>query len=183
MNNKHLKKIVLSAMFIAIGFVLPFFTGQIQQIGNMLLPMHIPVMLCGLLCGWQYGLAVGFILPLMRSLILSMPVMYPSAIAMAFELATYGLLNGLIFYRAENKSIRHLYFSLIISMLCGRIIWGLSQVTLLGLSGNGYTISAFITSAFANAVPGIVLQLIFIPSLLLIMKKTYTKKSFGYTKG
>lgn len=58
--------LVLAAMFLAIGIVLPFFTGQIPQIGSMLLPMHLPVFICGLICGWQYGLIIGFILPLLR---------------------------------------------------------------------------------------------------------------------
>ena len=74
-ESKSLKNLVLAAMFMAIGFVLPFLTGQIPQIGNMLLPMHLPVFLCGLICGWQYGLAVGFILPLIRSLVFGMPPM------------------------------------------------------------------------------------------------------------
>ncbi|MDE7019870.1 MAG: hypothetical protein K2P23_03060, partial [Lachnospiraceae bacterium] len=48
--SKSIKNMTLSAMFMAIGIVLPFFTGQIPRIGNMLLPMHIPVFLCGLIC-------------------------------------------------------------------------------------------------------------------------------------
>ena len=71
MNDK-IKKLTLSAMFLAIGMILPFFTGQIPRIGNMLLPMHIPVLLCGLICGWQYGAAVGLVLPLLRSMTLGM---------------------------------------------------------------------------------------------------------------
>ena len=66
MKNSNVKNLALSAMFIAIGQVLPFFTGQIPQIGNMLLPMHIPVLLCGLICGWKYGALVGFTTPLLR---------------------------------------------------------------------------------------------------------------------
>ena len=94
--RKTTQKITLSAMFIAIGIVLPFFTGQIRQIGSMLLPMHLPVFLCGLICGWQYGAAAGFILPLLRSFLFGMPPMYPMAAAMSFELATYGLVAGLM---------------------------------------------------------------------------------------
>ena len=83
MNDK-IKKLTLSAMFLAIGMILPFFTGQIPRIGNMLLPMHIPVLLCGLICGWQYGAAVGLVLPLLRSMTLGMPPLFPTATAMAF---------------------------------------------------------------------------------------------------
>ena len=51
------RKLTLSALFLALGLVLPLITGQIPQIGKMLLPMHIPVLLCGMVCGWPYGLA------------------------------------------------------------------------------------------------------------------------------
>ena len=49
--GKDTRKLTLSAMFMAIAFVLPFLTGQIPQIGSMLCPMHIPVLLCGFFCG------------------------------------------------------------------------------------------------------------------------------------
>ena len=65
-HSKQIRAMVLSAMFLALGLVLPFFTGQIPQIGGMLLPMHIPAFLCGLICGWQFGVVVGFIMPLLR---------------------------------------------------------------------------------------------------------------------
>lgn len=97
--SKNLKNLTLAALFLALGLVLPFFTGQIPQIGSMLLPMHIPVFLCGLICGWQYGAAVGFIVPLMRSVLFGMPPLFPTATAMAFELLTYGLVVGLLYSR------------------------------------------------------------------------------------
>ena len=100
--NTHTKKLTLSAMFLAIGIILPFFTGQVPQIGNMLLPMHFPVLLCGMICGAPYGLAIGFILPIFRSFLFGMPMMYPMAIAMAFELAVYGVVAGWIYGRAER---------------------------------------------------------------------------------
>ena len=75
MKHTSLKNLVLSAMFLAVGIVLPFFIGQIPAIGKMLLPMHIPVLLCGLICGWQWGLGVGFVLPLPRSLLFGFPAM------------------------------------------------------------------------------------------------------------
>lgn len=74
-RNTPLKNLLLAAMFLAIGLVLPFFTGQIKEIGNMLLPMHLPVFLCALICGWQYGTAVGFIMPILRFALFFMPRM------------------------------------------------------------------------------------------------------------
>ena len=173
MKNKKLLNLILSAMFLAIGLVLPLLTGQIQKIGNMLLPMHIPVLFCGLICGWQYGLTVGFVLPLMRSAIFSMPVMFPNAVAMAFELAAYGFLAGFLFSRARWQCIRSLYRCLISAMLGGRLVWGVVQIALLGLGGNGFTFQAFMTGAFLNAIPGIILQLILIPAVMLALDKTH----------
>ena len=83
-----ISKLVLSGLFLALAFVLPFLTGQGPEIGNMLCPMHIPVLLCGFICGWPYGLLIGFLSPLLRSLILGMPPMFPKAVCMALELAT-----------------------------------------------------------------------------------------------
>ena len=80
---KNNKKLVLSALFLAIALVLPFLTGQIPEIGSMLCPMHIPVLLCGFFCGWQYGLAVGFVAPLLRSFLFGVPYLYPMAVSMA----------------------------------------------------------------------------------------------------
>ena len=171
--NKNLLNLVLSAMFLALGIVLPFLTGQIKEIGNMLLPMHIPVMLCGLVCGWQYGLVIGVILPIMRSLLFSMPVMYPHAINMAFELATYGFVIGYLFSHAKWKCIKSLYRCLITSMIIGRIVKGIVECFLLGLGENGFTFAAFISDAFIRAIPGIILQLVLIPAVMLILGKTH----------
>lgn len=164
-------KITLAAMFLAIGMVLPFLTGQIRQFGSMLLPMHIPVLLCGLLCGWQYGLAVGFILPLFRSVLFSMPVLFPSAVAMAFELATYGAVVGMLYSRSRWKCVIALYRSLIMAMISGRVVWGVVQMLLLGIRGNRFTWKMFFAGAFLNAIPGIVLQLIFIPAVMVALNR------------
>ena len=136
---KTTKKLTLSAMFIAVGMVLPLLTGQIQQIGSTFLPMHLPVILCGLICGWQYGALIGFILPFLRSVTFGMPPLFPTAIAMAFELATYGLVIGLIYGRSHWQCVISLYRSLIAAMLAGRIVWGIVQIVLLGLIGKSFT--------------------------------------------
>ena len=172
MKNENVKYLALAAMFLAIGLVLPFFTGQIPQIGNMLLPMHIPVLLCGLICGWKYGAVVGFFMPLLRSLVFGMPVLYPMAIGMACELMTYGLVIGFLYGRSRWKCIIALYRCLIISMLSGRIVWGLSQMVLLGVGRDGFTYQAFLAGAFLNAIPGILIQLVLIPSVMVLLNRT-----------
>lgn len=174
-RSKHLINLLLSAMFIAIGIVLPFFTGQIQQVGKMLLPMHLPVFLCGLICGWPYGLAVGAILPVMRSFLFSAPVMYPSAIAMSFELATYGFVAGFLFSNARWQCVKSLYRCIITAMLAGRLVWGVVMLLLSGVAGNTFTFTSFVATAFAQALPGIILQLLLIPGIMLALDKTHIK--------
>lgn len=170
--RKTTKNLTLSAMFMAVGMVLPFLTGQIQQIGNMLLPMHLPVFLCGLICGWQYGAAVGAVLPLLRAAAFGAPLLFPTALTMAFELATYGLVAGLLYGYSRWQCVVALYRSLIAAMLAGRIVWGGVQIVLLGLSGSAFTWQMFLSGALLNAIPGLIVQLILIPAIMVALNRT-----------
>lgn len=167
----QIRKIVLAGLMIALGIILPFATGQIPQIGSMLLPMHIPVLLCGFICGWKYGLAVGFIVPLLRSMMFSMPPMM-TAIAMAFELAAYGVITGLLYKVLPGKKVK-VYISLIVAMIVGRIVWGLVSLVIYGLTNAVFTWQIFIGGALLNAIPGIILQLIVVPALVLVIEKNW----------
>jgi len=170
-SSVHIQKLVYSALCLALALVLPFLTGQIPEIGSMLCPMHIPVLLAGFLCGWPWGLAVGAIAPVLRSVIFHAPPMYPTALGMMFELAAYGFFAGLI-YRKLPKNLLNLYISLVISMLLGRIVWGAAQIVLLGIKGSAFTFSAFISGAVTKAIPGIIIQLLLIPPIVLALRKT-----------
>lgn len=172
MNKKTPIYLTVSAMFLSLGLVLPLITGQIPQIGQMLLPMHLTVLLCGLICGWQYGLVVGAITPILRSVLFGMPRLYPTAIVMFFELATYGLVAGLIYHRMKKQNVFAVYLSLIVSMIAGRIVYGAASYLLLTLRAESYTLSLFFAGAFFNAIPGIVLQLVLIPVLMLALDRT-----------
>lgn len=163
LNKNSTKKMVISAIFIAIGIILPFFTGQIKEIGDSLLPMHFPVMICGLILGGGWGLAVGAILPFLRASIAGMPPIYPNAVWMSLELATYGLVVGVLYFKFFKKQLWWLYSSMLISMISGRVVWGVAKTILLGLNNKPFTFEAFITGGFIDALPGIVLQLIIIP--------------------
>ena len=167
-NRERLMKMIVAALFLALAYVLPFLTGQIQQIGSMLCPMHLPVLLCGFICGWTYGLAVGFSVPLFRSLTLGMPLLFPNALCMAFELAAYGAIAG-IMHRLLPKKKLYIYCSLLISMIAGRVIWGIAMFTVLGISGGAFTFSAFLAGAITNAIPGIILQIILVPIIVMVL--------------
>lgn len=167
-EKRKLSNVTLAALFLAIALVLPFFTGQIPQIGKALCPMHIPVMLAGFLCGSWYGLLVGLLAPLLRFVIFGMPVIMPTGIIMSIELATYGLVVGLMYRLLPKKKI-NVYLSLIISMLVGRIIWGVMHVLFFQLGNYDFSWAAFIAGGFANSIPGIIVQLVFVPLVVIKM--------------
>jgi len=169
MRSSSVRRLVLSGMFLALGLLLPFLTGQIPSVGSMLLPMHLPVLVCGFVCGWPYGLAVGFITPLFRYMLFGMPPM-PNALAMAFELAVYGFCTGL-FYKLLPKKNVFIYASLIISMICGRIVWGIASLIIYGLQGKAFTWQIFAAGAVVNAIPGIILQVVLIPLIIIALKR------------
>ncbi len=175
MKNKNLIRLALSSMFLALAYVLPFLTGQIQQIGSMLLPMHIPVILCGFICGAPWGAVVGFLAPLLRSMILGMPVLFPNAVSMAVELCVYGLMAG-IMYKILPKKKPFIYVALIISMLSGRLVWGAVQFSIMGFDPAQFGFAAFAAGAFTNAIPGIILQLVLIPVLVMALEKASINK-------
>ncbi len=169
-RHSNIINLALSSVFLALAYVLPFLTGQIQQIGNMLCPMHIPVLLCGFVCGAPWGAAVGIAAPLLRSVTLGMPVLFPNAVSMAFELCVYGSVSGLL-YNILPKKKGYIYLSLVISMISGRIVWGIVQFVLLGFDMTKFPFSAFIAGAFTNAVPGIILQIALVPVVVMVIEK------------
>ena len=164
------QNLAIAGVCLALCMVVPFLTGQIPQIGAMLSPMHIPVLLCGMLCGWSYGLAVGFIAPLLRSVLFGMPAIMPSGVGMAFEPATYGVVSGVLVKRLPKK-LPWLYLSLIGAMLTGRIVWGIARFALGALVGPAFTLEAFMAGAFLNAIPGIVLHILLIPPIVIALRK------------
>ena len=166
-HNKTLK-MILAALFLALAYVMPFLTGQIPEVGSMLCPMHIPVLLCGFICGPVWGLVVGLISPVFRSLTLGMPPLFPTALCMAFELATYGAISGLMHKLLPRKK-PFVYCSLVIAMLAGRIVWGAAMFICLGINGGSFTFAAFIAGAITNAIPGIIVQIILVPILVMLL--------------
>ncbi len=181
MKSTNIKNIILCAIFIAIGIILPFFTGQVPEIGNALLPMHLPVLLCGIICGPRYGALVGFITPIMRSLMFGMPPIFPTATAMAFELAAYAIVIGIVYNLLKGKRFQT-YIALISSMICGRIVWGAVTFVLLGVSGSAFSFEAFLAGAILSAIPGIILQLILVPLIIIVLKSAKVFEPSGADK-
>ena len=168
-SSLQIRRLTYSALYLAIALVLPFLTGQIPEIGSMLCPMHIPALLCGFVCGWPWGLAIGFISPLLRSLLCGMPTA-SAAVAMAFEMAVYGAVAGIL-YRILPKKGWGIYVTLLTAMVAGRIVWGGVQFLLAGLLSTEFSLPLFLAGAVTNAIPGIIVQIILIPILVAAMEK------------
>ena len=170
-KRKELQKLTIAALCLALCYLMPFLTGQIPEIGSMLCPMHVPVLVCGFICGWKYGLMVGLCAPVLRSAILGMPPMFPAAVCMAFELGAYGALSG-IMYKIMPRKKAYIYCSLLTAMALGRVVWGIAMYICVGLSGGSFTLSAFVAGALTNAIPGIIVQIVLVPVIVMVVEKT-----------
>lgn len=169
MRSTTTRNIVFTAVCIAIGLLLPQLVKfvPIAYPGAVLLPMHIPVLVCGFLCGWRYGAIAGIFTPLIASLLTGMPPLFPTAVSMMVELAAYGILTGLL-YKLTNGKI---FISLIGAMLGGRIILGIVNALLFSIADNAYGLTLFISGAFVTALPGIIIQLILVPIIIRSLQR------------
>lgn len=155
---------------LALAIVLPFLTGQIQQIGQLISPMHIPVLLAGFICGPFWGGIVGFAAPLLRGAIFSMPPLMPTGLAMSFELATYAAVAGFLYASLPRRTV-NIYVSLIVAMVFGRIVWGLASKVIIGAQGGVFTTAAFMSGAVTGALPAIVIHIILIPLIVMALER------------
>lgn len=155
-----------TALCIALGLVLPLFF-HLFGAGSTFLPMHIPVLLCGFVFGWPFGAVCGFIVPLLSSVLTGMPPIFPTAPAMMLELCAYGALTGL-FYQKFRMNV---YVSLVLAMIGGRIVSGIANALFLGIAGKPYGLAVFLSGSFVKAVPGILIQIVIIPVLVLALEK------------
>ena len=170
MKKDGIKTLTYSAILLALALVLPFLTGQIPQVGNALCPMHIPVLLCGYICGWPWGLAVGFIAPLLRFLMFGMPPIIPTGLPMAFELAAYGAAVGILF-KSLPKTKANIYVSLIGAMIIGRVVWGIVRCVMAAAFGIEFSAAIFVTAAITSAIPGIIVQIVLIPIIIMALQR------------
>lgn len=175
-DTKVINKLCIGAMFIAIGWLVPFLSGQNTTLGNMLCFMHIPVIVAGFILGPGYGALIGLITPITRFMIFGMPPIYPIGVCMAAELAGYGFLSGFLFRILKKKTglqdIVIIYISLLSAMLGGRLIWGAARVLCGVFSNNAFTWKLFMTGAFVTAWPGILIQIFLIPAIIMGLNKS-----------
>jgi len=167
MKKNNALQLVLAALFTALGVLLPVILHPFGISGQVFLPMHIPILLCGFIAGSGYGILTGLIVPFLSSITTGMPPIWPVAVSMALELAAYGFFAGFLSKRLN------IIFSLIGAMLAGRIVLGIVNAVLYGISGTPYSFSLFVSAAFVTALPGIIIQLLLIPFILYALGKTH----------
>lgn len=169
----RLYSLLLTAILLSVGFVLPFLTGQIELLGKVISPLHIPVFICGLTCGWGWGAALGAALPILRSLFFGMPPLVPMAIPMAFEMAAYGAVCGLLYplLRGRFRPYPAMLLAMLPAMLAGRILGGAAKAVVMGLQGSPYSFQAFLTGYFSTTAVGALLHLLMVPLIVAALEK------------
>ncbi len=163
------KKSIITAVCIALCYVIPLMFHGIQNAGSIFCPMHIPVFICGLICGWPYGLLCGIAGPMLSSALTAMP---PVAIlpSMMVELAVYGAAAGLMMKLVHTKSTyADLYISLITAIVCGRVLAGVAKALI--FAKGSYSMAAWVAANVVTSWPGTVIQLVFIPSIVFALMK------------
>ena len=175
MQNKSVKEIVLSGLFIALGLILPMIFHMVGA-GSTFLPMHIPVLIAGFMVDLPFAVAVGVLTPILSSLFTGMPPVFPVLPYMVFELATYAAVASVLY----RKFKLNVYVSLICSMIAGRIIsslvvWGLAAFFMAKLPNP----IVFITGGITQGIPGIIIQIVFIPAIVFALEKSNLIKGEG----
>ena len=163
------KKSIITAVCIALCVVLPQAFHAIPNAGSIYLPMHIPVLLCGLICGWPYGLLCGLAGPALSALITGMP---PAAVlpGMMVECGVYGLAAGLLMQLVRTKRLyADLYISLVAAMLLGRVVSGAAKALI--FSAGSYSMASWVAGSFVTALPGIIIQLALLPSIVYALMR------------
>ena len=180
-KNDTLYRMIVTAVLLALGLILPFLTGQLQSFGKLLSPLHIPVLICGMTCGWGWGGVLGLVLPVLRMALFGMPAA-PMAYPMTFELCAYGVATGLLYpwlrrelcSRCGAKPLVVMLATLGLAMVGGRIVGVAAKALLLwgGLIGGApMTFAALMTSYFVDTAVGAVVHLIVVPAVVLALEK------------
>jgi len=168
MKLSPVKKLVFTAVCSALCLVLPMAFHSIPNAGQVFLPMHIPVLLCGLICGWPYGGVCGLLGPLLSSVITGMPpaAMLPS---MMIECCVYGFAAGLMMKYVRTKhAVADLYISLVSAMVLGRFVAGLAKAWIFTPGASPF---AWVTTSLVAGIPGIAIQLVLMPMVVFALTR------------
>lgn len=156
------KKLVYTAVFLALGILFPMLFHLLGLPGQVLLPMHVPIFLGALTLGPISGFIVGILTPILSSLLTGMPPMIPMVPIMVFELAAYGFFAGFLY----EKYPKNVFIPLITAMIIGRIVAGITAWSVFNIFNmDEINILTYISSSFVKGLPGIIMSLVLVPLL------------------
>ncbi|MCL2235721.1 MAG: ECF transporter S component [Defluviitaleaceae bacterium] len=170
--SRPVQNLVLAALFFAIGIILPVIVGNTHWTGAMLLPMHLPVLMAGIILGPRYAGIIGILLPITAFLLGHAPPFPHVIIAMSFELPFYGIAAGILFGKLP-KTFPFLMVSLVGAMIIGRVASAIANLVVLNLFTDTppFSFEVFLTGAFVTALPGIIIQIVLIPILIVALQR------------
>lgn len=169
-ERNNAKRLIIAGLLLAIGIIIPMIFHTTGIPGTVFLPMHIPVLIGGFLLPPYLALLLGMLTPILNSLIVGMPPLFPMAVIMIFELGIYGLVASVLYRKLKFPSV----IALIISMILGRIMAGIIVFILAAFFAVQMDPMIFIISGVTTGLPGILVQLILIPSLIYSIVKYTT---------
>ncbi|HAE91967.1 ECF transporter S component [Tissierella praeacuta] len=169
-EKNNTRKLVIAGVLLAIGIIVPTIFHTTGIPGNVFLPMHIPVLIGGFLLPPYLALILGMLTPILNSLITGMPKLFPMTVIMIFELGIYGLVTSILYRKLKMPSV----ISLIVSMISGRIMAGFVVFILAAFFEVKMDPMFFIIGGVTTAIPGIIIQLILVPSLVYSIVKYTT---------
>lgn len=174
MQKNLSKQSVTAGLLLAMGVLIPIVFHYFALGGPTFLPMHLPILLGGFLLSPVYALLLGALTPLLSSVLTGMPILFPMAVQMSFELATYGFVISYLY----ERNTKNIYVNLISGMLAGRFIAGIVNYILLSqFLAKAFNFKVFLTASFVTGLPGIVTQLILVPALIKLLERAYVLES------
>ena len=175
--NINIRKMVLTSLFIALSVVLPQIFHMFE-LGNVISPMHFTVLICGLLLGGYYGFACGVITPFLANLIFTRPPLFPVGLSMAIELGIYGFVSGILFTKLKlfKNDKTNLFFSLLVAMIIGRAAATLVNAILFTYGASKNNFGAYLNILFIVGLPGIILQILIIPPIVMVVQNHFGKE-------
>ncbi len=169
MPQSRVRFLTLTALMVAVGILLPI-TFHAFSLGQAFLPMHIPILLAGFLIGPWAGLIAGLLTPILSALLTGMPPLAPAPVAqmMCFELATYGLISGLVYRKLGLGALP----SLLLAMLGGRLVYGFLGAMVLPLFGlTRIPLLYPLTAGLVVSIPGVIVQILCVPAIVAAVER------------
>lgn len=172
-EKRPTRHMIIAAVMIALGIVLPMTFHSFPDGGKVFLPMHIPVMVGAFFLPWTWAIAVGALTPILSFLLTGMPPLapMPMVIIMVFELMTYALIISLLRKKVlKQKKWYSPIWAMIPAMVAGRIIAGLVLFLLLQIYlPMKINPLIFVSGGITTGLPGIIAQIIIIPIIYQVL--------------